>query len=52
MIMHANSSGSRREFRVNSLNQPPTCPINGCDKTIDPEKLPTHIIENHDGTLV
>ena len=33
------------------LEDPPRCPVEGCDETLPPEQLPVHVIEVHDGEL-
>lgn len=39
-------------YRIDMLDHPPTCPVNGCDAVVGSEALPEHIIENHDEGLV
>jgi hypothetical protein len=41
-----------RGYRVDSLGDPPTCPVDGCEEVVRSEQLPPHIVQHHDGALV
>lgn len=47
MIAHADAAG--RDYRVDSLGHPPTCPVSGCEEVLQPDQLAPHITENHEG---
>lgn len=42
---------SDRGHRIDLLDHPPTCPVEGCEEVLDPPELPPHIIDAHDGEL-
>lgn len=33
------------------LDDPPQCPVAGCEETLSAEALPVHVIERHDASL-
>lgn len=43
--------GSKIEHHIDSLEEPPTCPVDGCEQTVSVDSLPPHIIESHEGEL-
>lgn len=52
LTAHMDPTDANRDYLVESLNHPPTCPIDSCAEVIDPEELAQHIIETHDGALL
>ena len=43
--------GGRRIERVLDLDDPPTCPVEGCTESPPADDLPAHVIAAHDGSL-
>ena len=39
------------DMRVRELDDPPTCPVDGCSASPPSEELPVHLIDVHDGSL-
>lgn len=36
---------------VEALGDPPTCPVAGCEETVDADALPEHVIAEHGASL-
>lgn len=45
------ATDSERDYRIELLDHPPTCPVVGCEETLHPSELPAHVVETHDGEL-
>lgn len=50
-VLAEGDADRRGDWRVDSLDEPPTCPIDGCEDTVAADELPPHIIDAHEGTL-
>lgn len=51
MIVTEDDSETSTTYQLTALDHPPTCPVEGCSKVVEADKLPPHIIQNHDGAL-
>lgn len=52
MILIQEPPESGRESLIQTLDVPPTCPIDGCEEELRTDEFPTHIINEHDSNLV